>query len=249
MNYYNILNIIMLQGNYDISNRIFANMNLFEKNIVGIYREKGRKWLVDLPQLVQQYQVLWELTDLKPFNNLSYHYVLSGYQKGKPIVLKLGLDQRLLDHEAKALQAFAEFGGVALLEHRADAILLQRAMPGHSLKSQPLIAIHVTCQVMEKLHQASVPLKGHFPHIKEWLAALDQEWDIPTNLLKTARKLKNQLLPTLSSPILLHGDLHRDNILSNGDEWLVIDPKGVIGYPVNEMWACVEEPQHDLPLF
>jgi len=32
-------------------------------------------------------------------------------------------------------------------------------------------------------------------------------------------------------PVLLHGDLHQDNILSHGDDWLVIDPKGVIGFP------------------
>ena len=28
---------------------------------------------------------------------------------------------------------------------------------------------------------------------------------------------------------LLHGDLHLDNILQNDDEWLSIDPKGIIG--------------------
>jgi streptomycin 6-kinase len=36
-------------------------------------------------------------------------------------------------------------------------------------------------------------------------------------------------------PVLLHGDLHQDNILSQGDDWLVIDPKGVIGFPINEI--------------
>lgn len=29
--------------------------------------------------------------------------------------------------------------------------------------------------------------------------------------------------------VLLHGDLHHDNILQNGDGWLVINPKGFIG--------------------
>ena len=26
----------------------------------------------------------------------------------------------------------------------------------------------------------------------------------------------------------------------------MIDPKGVIGFPINEVWACVENPNHDL---
>ena len=29
--------------------------------------------------------------------------------------------------------------------------------------------------------------------------------------------------------IFLHGDLHHDNILKNDDQWLAIDPKGVVG--------------------
>jgi streptomycin 6-kinase len=36
----------------------------------------------------------------------------------------------------------------------------------------------------------------------------------------------------LSSPckqLVLHGDLHHDNILNDGNDWLTIDPKGIIG--------------------
>jgi streptomycin 6-kinase len=46
--------------------------------------------------------------------------------------------------------------------------------------------------------------------------------------------------------VLLHGDLHQENILSNGNSWVVIDPKGVIGDPIHEIWACVEDPIYDL---
>jgi hypothetical protein len=43
-----------------------------------------------------------------------------------------------------------------------------------------------------------------------------------------------------SSPesVLLHGDLHYDNILKNGEGWLVIAPKGVIGTLVQCIMAC-----------
>ena len=37
--------------------------------------------------------------------------------------------------------------------------------------------------------------------------------------------------------VLLHGDLHHYNILSDGDKWRIIDPKGVIGNPLYET-AC-----------
>jgi streptomycin 6-kinase len=60
--------------------------------------------------------------------------------------------------------------------------------------------------------------------------------------------LKNQLLPTHAAPVLLHGDLHQENILANGEDWAVIDPKGVIGAPIHEIWALVEDPKNDLVL-
>ena len=45
----------------------------------------------------------------------------------------------------------------------------------------------------------------------------------------------------------LHGDLHHDNILRNDDDWVVIDPKGVIGTPMNEIWAFVKDIKRDIP--
>lgn len=59
--------------------------------------------------------------------------------------------------------------------------------------------------------------------------------------------MKKELIKKdLGHKVLLHGDLHQENILSNGNNWVVIDPKGVMGDPVHEIWACVEDPAHDL---
>jgi streptomycin 6-kinase len=225
-------------------------MNPFEKNISSIYQSRGKAWLADLPKKVEQIAALWDLKHLHPFANLSYNYVLEGYQKGQPIVLKLSLDELSLDKEAKALKTFADYGAVEVLAHNREALLLQRAVPGIPLKTQfskgHPNAIRIACDVVQRLHQAPLPKGYHFPHIKEWLATLDKEWNIPRLHLEKARTLKNLLLKTETTPVLLHGDLHQDNILSNGNDWLVIDPKGVIGSPINEMWAFVEDPKNDL---
>lgn len=214
-------------------------------NIIGIYGETGQRWLDGLAEQIQELEKLWGLTDLTPYDNLSYNYVLSGLQEDKSIVLKLSLDVAGLEREAQALKAFAGYGAVSLLDQLPHALLLQRALPGKCLKGNPE-ALQIACRVIEDLHKAPPPPQGCFPHIKEWLAALDNEWEIPKELLIKARKLKNQLLENPGSQVLLHGDLHQENILSNGKEWLVIDPKGVIGYPINEIWACVEDPSFDL---
>lgn len=219
-------------------------MDRFEKNIAGIYREKGKAWISELPKLVQEYASLWGLSHLEPFKNLSYNYVLSGYQGAVPIVLKLSLNIFDLDKEARALEAFSGYGSVSILAHQAGALLLERAVPGHPLKGSS--SIQIACKVIKKLHQAPLPTLGDFPHIEEWLTALDKTWKLPELHLQRARRLKKRLLQLTRAPVLLHGDLHRENILSSGEDWLVIDPKGVIGYPINEVWACVEDPQHDL---
>lgn len=207
-------------------------------------------WLANLPRKVEQIAALWELDDLQPFENISFNYVLEGHQKGNPIVLKMSVDEEALEKEAKALTAFAGFGAIEVLAQTKEALLLQRAIPGVLLKAKfhkgHPDAIKIACAVARRLHQAPLPKDNDFQHIKEWLATLDKEWNISRFHLEKARTLKNLLLKRLGTPVLLHGDLHQDNILSNGNEWLIIDPKGVIGSPINEMWAFVEDPKNDL---
>ncbi len=178
-------------------------------------------------------------------DNLSYNYVLSGYRQQTPIIVKLNCDALSLNREAHALEAFAGYGAVALLDRQQNALLLQRALPGRCLKNNPK-AIEIACAVIEKLHKAPVPKDHPFPHIKDWLSALDKDWKLPQAYIKMAREYKNQLLKTSAPCILLHGDLHQDNILANEEDWLVIDPKGVIGYPIKDVCACVENPDYDL---
>ncbi|MBM4212078.1 MAG: streptomycin phosphotransferase, partial [Gammaproteobacteria bacterium] len=83
-------------------------------------------------------------------------------------------------------------------------------------------------------------------HIKDWLKALDKDWNIPNHYLQIARQLRDQLLKTAALDVLLHGDLHHDNILLNGDNWLVIDPKGVIGEPAYQVAAFIRNPIPEL---
>lgn len=224
-------------------------METLKHNIVKIYGKSGEDWLAKLPSSIKQLQNSWGLTELKPFPNLSYSYVLEGMQGNIPIILKLSPDADLMDKEARALNAFKRFGAVTLLGHKGGSLLLERAIPGDLLKQRlpKESRIEVACKIMERLHQAPVPSKEEFPAIEEWLAALDKEWNLPKDHLERARKLKKELIKKDSGrKVLLHGDLHQENILSNGNDWVVIDPKGVIGCPIHEVWACVENPQQDL---
>jgi streptomycin 6-kinase len=80
---------------------------------------------------------------------------------------------------------------------------------------------------------------------------------VPSDYLQKARYLRDQLLQSSEQDALLHGDLHHDNILQNGDDksrrssksedgWVVIDPKGVIGERAYEVAAFIRNPMPDL---
>src|SRR5262249_12524405 len=49
-----------------------------------------------------------------------------------------------------------------------------------------------------------------------------------------------ELEASMADPVVLHGDLHHDNILAAAREpWLVIDPKGLVGEPAYEVGALL----------
>ncbi|GHU15836.1 hypothetical protein FACS189449_13600 [Alphaproteobacteria bacterium] len=66
-------------------------MTILTDNITSIHGDIGRKWLCDLDSIVADLARKWSLTDLKPFDNLTFNYVLSGFQNDVPIVLKIGI--------------------------------------------------------------------------------------------------------------------------------------------------------------
>lgn len=225
-------------------------MKKLEENIINLYAEQGKQWLVNLPQLIARLEITYGLSHLKPFENLSYNYVLSGFQDVQPIVLKVGLDSNALKQEALALKAFAGFGAVNVLMENEEILLLERAVSGVSLKSyffeKDNNAIQITCECLRRLHKAPRPNAYRFPHINDWLTALDKSINIPNELLDKARTLREKLISTSAKPILLHGDLHHDNILQNGNNWVVIDPKGAIGEPAYDIAAFIRNPMPEL---
>lgn len=225
-------------------------MKTFEQNIINLYGEKGRRWLDHLSNHVAQLANTYGLSNLKPVNNLSYNYVLSGLQGPQPIILKLGLDIDGFKREAAALMAFEGSGVVQVFSENTGLLLLERAVPGISLRSyfpeNDDEAINITANVIKRLHQVPIPSPHPFPHVQDWLAVLDSDLKIPAQKLQKAREIRDQLLKKAAPDVLLHGDLHHDNILQTANNWAVIDPKGVIGEPAYEVAAFIRNPMPEL---
>ncbi len=226
----------------------------FRKNVHQLWGDDGLAWLSTLPTITATLAKQWQLTDLHPAPNLSYNYILLGYQNTQPIALKIGFDAHAVEQELAALQAYNGYGCVQLLasdqEHKA--LLLERATPGQSLKTlfphdDDRAVIHAVT-IMQQLHAAAIADSLPFKNIQDWLALLDN----PPSALATsyhidkARILSKELLATQTAPVLLHGDLHHDNILASNLGWQAIDPKGVLGEAAYEVGAFIRSPYPEL---
>jgi streptomycin 6-kinase len=213
----------------------------FARTTVEVFGEKGREWLKQLPTVLKEYEERWSLRVQSPFSNLTYNYVLPAYRTdGMECVLKLGVPCGELQNEMQALQYYNGEGIVKLLEAdlKNGAMLLERLAPGASLASMAEEqAASIMAQVMKKLWKPA-PEHHSFPSIAKWAKGLERlrthfeggTGPFPKELVEKAEALFPQLIKSISSPLLLHGDLHHDNVLSAEREpWLAIDPKGVIG--------------------
>lgn len=223
----------------------------FETNIINIYGVKGKQWLIDLPNIIKLIAKEWNLTDLKPVDNLSMNYVASGFQGYRAIILKLSLDNNLINKEYTALKALSKYGAVEVWSYKEKTLLLKKLSPAISLKTylpdRQTQALKIACEVTKKLHQAPLPQNIKLPSIEERFSLLDKEWPIPYDYLLLARQFRDHIFNTYQTRRVLHGDLHHDNIMQHGNDWLVIDPHGVIGFPINEVWAFVQDIDLDIP--
>lgn len=228
------LNLMILSNNsiHD------CKFNALKKNMENIYGNIGIKWITDLPFTVDKLRNFWNLRNVQPVSNMSFHFVAKAVtESNQSVVLKIGIDKKVIDNEMSVLKFFDGRAAVKLIDYNEqyNALLIHQAIPGNSLKSvypeQSEYVMDEYIKTVNKLHKFKLLANSSFPHIKEWLVALDQVSSdkIPVNLLNQAIQLKNNLLQTSRNEILLHGDLHHDNVLLNGNEWIVIDPKGVVG--------------------
>ncbi|MBP9777894.1 MAG: phosphotransferase [Rickettsiaceae bacterium] len=213
-------------------------MKILTSNITNLFQDKGRSWLDNIQNIVSNLASIWCLSDIQPVSNMTFNYVFKAIRNNKEnVVVKFSCDENLTRDEIKALDHLAGSGTVKLLDHNEQyhALLLEQAIPGRTLKEfrndNLDLAMKYYIDVMHNLHNRPCPDLTLFPEIKKWPKAFDRvdESKMPDGLLHKARSLAQELVATQKHKILLHGDLHLDNILQNGNDWLAIDPKGIIG--------------------
>jgi streptomycin 6-kinase len=223
--------------------------------------------LDNLDNIVANLAQKWNLRDLKPFDNLTFNYVLYGQRdvgsdyffrsvssdiahceeslpiQREAIVLKIGLECELLQKEANILKFFENHGAIKLIDSTVGALLLRRAVPGNSLMKyfpdREDESIEIAADVIRRLHSAN-DIPENFTPLEELLCDLHKKCDIPDRFISKAQRIAGHLSETTTKQTVMHGDLHHDNILRDSDEWQIIDPAGVVGDPVYEIVWCTQ---------
>ncbi len=160
-------------------------------------------------------------------------------------------------HEPEALKLFNGKGCVKLLEYDPilRCLLLEYVKPGNSLAGLfPQYddkAIEITADLIKTLHAQD--LLNHaigFKTVNQWLDLLHgfKSKKISSVMLKKSQQLSKDLLGLKQKLYFLHGDLHHENILNNGNRWIAIDPKGVIGPLEYEVGRFIMNPIPNLLL-
>lgn len=233
----------------------------FRRRQVDLFETAGAEWLNQLPRLIADIEQRWSLQVQSPFANLSYNYVAPAQlADGTAVVLKIGFPRPELHRESAALRFYDGQGMVRLLraEPEQGIMLLERLQPGAPLIPLALrddeAATRQAAQVMQQLWRPA-PTDHDFPTVADWgrgFERLRAEFNgrtgpFPAQLVDTAEQHFADLLASAAAPVLLHGDLHHDNILQAENRptrqpWLAIDPKGVIGEPAYEVGALLRNP-------
>lgn len=209
-------------------------MKKLQKIVISTWGQKGKIWHGKLPEIIEELTKYWELSNIRPVENMSYNFVAKATQTKTPVVLKISCDNKLISNEYNALKHFNGHNSVRVLDinEALSAMLLEQAIPGNSLKQMDKEeTINVFSRVATSISSLPSPDNTHYTHMSEWCEAIDRIKGnrIDIDLVEKAKTLKSTLLNSAKNEYLCHGDLHLENIIQHGEEWLAIDPKGVIG--------------------
>jgi streptomycin 6-kinase len=236
---------------------VLAIPPVLARNVVLAWGADGQRWLDNLPTLIADLARDWDLELGQPYD-LSFNWVVPARcSDGAEAVLKLGPPEPgHLAAEATALARYGGHGAVRLLahDHERGALLLERAVPGTMARAtvpeRDLVATAAIITVMRRLHSALPPAAGlpdlverDRPSFADHLRRYPGDTPFPRRLVVRATGLLEELSASATDRVLLHGDLHHDNVLrAHREPWLVIDPHGVVGDPGAEVGAMLYNP-------
>ncbi len=157
--------------------------------------------------------------------------------RGAPAILKLARE----DEERRGAAIMEWWGGdgaAHVLARDGDGLLLERATGPRSLsamaragEAEDIEAARVLVDVANRLHAPRrTPPPPELTPLESWFRELWPAAETRGGLLARSAATARELLAAPRDVVVLHADLHHDNVLDFGQRgWLAIDPKRLLG--------------------
>ena len=202
--------------------------------------EEGRLWLEALPSLLDTCADRWSLRIGAPFERSHVSFVTRATRAdGSEVVLKIQFPHRESEHEAAALTHWNGDGAVRLLALDAGrhALLVERCRPGTHLSERGVDeALGVLTSLLPRLWKpAGAPFVTLADEAASWAESVPRSWEaagrpFEHTLVDEASETLRELSTSQGEQVLLHQDLHGDNVLrAEREPWLAVDPKPLAG--------------------
>jgi streptomycin 6-kinase len=184
--------------------------------------------------MFEPYLERWNLTpDGEPIIT-NYGGLLPVRRDGELLMLKIAFEPE--ERRGSGLMVWWEGEGAARgLEYDGETLLMERVTGPRSLGDLSRSggddeATRILCDVAAKLHTPRDRPQPELVPLDLWFAALWPVAEARGGLLERAADAARVLLSTERDRVVLHGDLHHNNVL-DGEErgWLAIDPKALYG--------------------
>jgi streptomycin 6-kinase len=201
------------------------------------------KVVVDLGK----YAELWGLSGFEQVDHYSANCVFKCMSvKYGMCILKISNRPDYAEHEYNALKEYDK--GLFCKLYEADvtngALLIERIMPGAPLRAEENLdkRLDVFCELSSNFHVEPANKSIHSTYMDDWVSKMTgymsnrKDYEFLYSKMAKAEQICRDLWAKYPDRVLLHGDLHHNNILLGKDgQYRIIDPIGIIGSRIFEI--------------
>ena len=190
--------------------------------------------------LLEKYANQWGLLDFEQIDYYSVNCIFKCVSSEHgDCILKIGNDSKAIESEYQILNEYKgkRFCKAYESDTANGALLIERITPGIQLRNEPDLnkRLDIFCELYKGLH-IEPATKTIYPTYLGWVKGITEymrsrrDYKTLYEKMLKAEEICHELCEKYRGNMLLHGDLHQENILLNdNNHYCIVDPRGVIG--------------------